>query len=604
MAPPSLMRVKSVSRRKRLIVRYTTVGFILVFLAWGALWMFQKKPKPYSPGEHIEGITSELERSIPADYPRVQFTDVAQQAGVDFKHFHGTRSTQLPEDMGSGAAWGDYDGDGYLDLYVCDIAAPLTATARQVAASPGGNRLYRNNGNGTFSDVTKRAGIGYKGISMGAAWADFDNDGRLDLAVTNYGPLLLFRNKGDGTFEDVSRSSGLGRYRGFWAGASWADYDHDGFTDLYVCGYVKYVFKPEFVGTSSRQYNEAIPFMLNPSSYPPERNLLFHNNGNGTFREVAREAGVEGSEGRSLSAAWADFDGDGWPDLYVANDISDNAMFRNLGNGKFEDISNAAWVSDYRGAMGLAVGDYDRDGDLDLYVSHWIAQENALYWNMRLSTAGAGKGGALKFTDVADMMGLGQITLKTIGWGTSFFDYDNDGQLDLLTVNGSTFQQEQDPSRLVPMKNQLFWLKNPEEGFFEVSAVSGRIFGTARVSRGAAFADYDNDGDVDVFIVNHDDRPLLLRNDGGNRNNWLKVRPLPAHGNRSAFGARVEIQAGGQMQLREIGSQPSYLSQNALEAQFGVGQSRTVDRLKVIFSNGATRELEHVPVNQTVVVRE
>jgi hypothetical protein len=469
---------------------------------------------------------------------------------------------------------------------------------------PGGNRLYRNNGDGTFADVTTEAGVGFKGAGMGAAWADFNNDGHLDLAVTSYDRLLLYRNRGDGTFEDVSRPAGFDRHRGFWAGASWADYDRDGFADLYVCGYVKYKFQPEFVGKSSTQYSEVIPFMLNPSSYKPERNLLFRNNGDGTFREVARQAGVENLTGRSLSAAWADFDGDGWPDLYVANDISDNAMYRNLGNGKFEDISHSAWVADYRGAMGLAVADYDRDGDQDIYVSHWLAQENAMYWNLRFSHDGGSKPAALRFTDVADMVGIGQITLNTIGWGASFFDYDNDGQPDLLTVNGSTFQQEKDPSKLVPMKNQLFWLKSPEDGFFEVGPVSGPVFQELHVGRGAAVADYDNDGDLDLFIVNHDDRPELLRNDGGNQKNWVKVRVAASRSNRSGFGAEVEVVAGGKRQIQQLGSQPSYLSQHSFDAHFGLAAAGAAERVVVRFPSGTVRELAQVAAGQTVVVKE
>ena len=300
-------------------------------------------------------------------------------------------------------------------------------------------------------------------------------------------------------------------------------------------------------------------------------------------------------KGRSLSAAWADFDGDGWPDIYVANDISDNALYRNEGNGKFSDISHAAWVADYRGAMGLGVGDWDHDGDLDIFVTHWIAQENALYWNQRFTRGGPAAPGPLRFTDVADMLGLGQISLSVIGWGTSFFDFDNDGRPDLFAANGSTFQDEKDPSRLVPMKNQLFWQKSPEDGFFEVGAVSGAVFREEHVGRGAAFADYDNDGDVDIVVVNHSDAPLLLRNDGGNRNRWLKVR-VPV------FGAVVEIEAAGGKQMQQIGSQPSYLSQNPLEAHFGLGAATQADRVTVRFPDRTVRDLGPTPANQTLTV--
>ncbi len=595
---------RPLTRRRKLIVKHTLISASLVVVASATVLLLRHRARPYSPGERVEGVTSELERAVPAGYPEVRFTNVAQQAGIDFKHFHGTRSTQLPEDMGSGAAWGDYDGDGYPDLYVCDIAAPLTATPAEVAASPGGNRLYHNNGNGTFTDVTERAGVGFKGVSMGAAWVDYDNDGKLDLVVTNYGHLILYRNRGDGTFEDVTHAAGLDKFQGFWTGASWGDYDRDGYADLYICGYVKYEFKPEFVGRSSRQFTEMVPFTLNPSSYTPERNLLFHNNGNGTFTEVARKAGVDNPAGRSLSAAWADFDGDGWPDLYVANDISESKLFLNQRNGKFKDVSHQAWVDEYRGSMGLAVGDWDRDGDLDIFITHWIAQQYALFSNLRF-TRGAGIApGRLRFQDVADMVGVGQLTLSYIGWGTSFFDYDNDGQLDLFAVSGSTFQDEKDPKRLVPMKNLLFWQKSPEEGFYELGALCGSVFKELHVGRGAAFADYDNDGAVDIFVNNHNDRPLLLRNDGGNKNHWLKVRLHCTKSNRSGFGTRVEIETGGKKQFQEIGSQPSYLSENALEAHFGLGRAGEVDRLTVRFPSGIVREQQHVPANRIVVVNE
>ncbi len=586
------------------MIKYALLSVSLVLAASLAVVLVRNRTKPYAPGEKVEGITSELARSIPAGYQPVVFTNVAQQAGIDFKHFHGTRSTQLPEDMGSGAAWGDYDGDGFPDLYICDIAAPLTASPQELAASPGGNRLYHNNGNGTFTDVTRQAGVGFKGIGMGAAWADYDNDGWLDLVITSYGHILLFRNRGDGTFQDISEEAGFAAFQGFWAGASWADYDRDGNVDLYICGYVQYQFKPEFVGNSSRQFTAMVPFMLNPSSYPPQRNLLFHNNGNGTFTEVAKQAGVDDPTGRSLSAAWADFDGDGWPDLYVANDISDNVMYLNRHNGRFTDVSTEAWVADYRGAMGLGVGDWDGDGDEDIFVTHWIAQENALYSNLRFTRADTSKPGRLRFEDVADLEGVGQLGLNYIGWGTSFFDYDNDGRLDLFAVDGSTFQDEKDPSRLVPMKNLLFWNGGPDEGFFDVSEVSGEAFKELRVGRGAALADMDNDGDLDIVIVNHGDRPWLLRNDAPHRNHWLNVRVRGGRSNRSAFGARVEIQTESGTQFQEIGSQPSYISQNALDAHFGLGRAAEAVRVRVRFPSGAVRELDHVPSNQTVLVDE
>jgi hypothetical protein len=254
--------------------------------------------------------------------------------------------------------------------------------------------------------------------------------------------------------------------------------------------------------------------------------------------------------------------------------------------------------------MGLAVGDWDRDGDPDIFITHWIAQQNALFDNLRFTRGGPGKAGPLRFEDVADTVGLGQISLNSIGWGTSFFDYDNDGQLDLMVVNGSTFQDDKDPRHLVPMKNFLFWQKSPEDGFFEAGAVSGAVFQQAHVGRGAAFADYDNDGDVDVFIVNPEGRPMLLRNDGGNRKNWSKVRVRCSRSNRTGFGTKIEIEAGGQKQYDQIGGQASYLSQNFQEAHFGLNHEKEVQRIKVTFPSGIVRVLEHVPANQIVTVEE
>ena len=595
---------KTFTRRRQLMVKYALISLSLVGVASGAFLLLRSRPKPYSPGESMESITSELERPVPAGYPDVKFVNAAAQAGINFRHFGAKRSTQLPEDMASAAAWGDYDGDGFLDLYIGNIAAPMTATPEEVATSTSSNRLFHNDGHGKFSDVTERAGVGFRGVGNGMAWADYDNNGTLDLIVTSYDRLVLYRNRGDGTFEDVSKASGLDKFRGYWAGPAWADYDRDGFLDLYICGYVKYKFDPGFVGKSSRQYTEMVPFTINPSSYPPERNLLFHNNGNGAFTEVGKKLGVDNPTGRSLSASWSDYNNDGWPDLYVANDISDNVFYLNLGNGKFRDISHPAWVADYRGAMGLGSGDWDNDGDLDMFVTHWIAQENALYTNLLITPGAAAPAGKLRFQDIADSEGLGQIALSVIGWGAGFFDYDNDGLLDILAVNGSTFQKEQDPSQLVPMKNFLFWNKGPDEGFFEVGQVAGNVFKETRVGRGATFGDYDNDGDVDVFIVNHSEAPTLLRNEGGEKNHWLTVRLKCTKSNRSGIGTKVMVETEGGRQLQEIGSQPFYMSQSNLEAHFGLGAAEKVKSLKVTFPSGATRDQSDLDANQIVVVTE
>jgi tetratricopeptide (TPR) repeat protein len=594
-------------RRKRQLL--LTVGLGLVFLGGTALLVWRlTRPEPiYRPGEAIEGLTADLARALPADYPRVRLEDVTEEAGIRFRHFSGSRSTQLPEDMGSGAAWGDYDNDGWLDLYVANMAGPLTLTAEEVERSPAHSVLYHNNGDGTFTEVGEQAGVRFRGWAMGVGWGDYDNDGWLDLIVTAFGENALYRNNGDGTFTERAVEAGLGGIERFWAGASWGDYQRDGYLDLHVAGYVRYDRLADPDAGVSLHYDVEEPASINPSAFPPERNLLYRNNGNGTFTEVAVQAGVPGSKGRSLDAVWADFDQDGWPDLYVANDVSDNVLYRNEGDGTFSDISHAARVADYRGAMGIAVGDWNGDAELDMVVTHWMAQENALYTN--LSSGGAGPASTaaasfLSFRDEADRFGLGQIALDFIGFGTSFFDYDNDGRLDLFFANGSTFQRRDDPSLLVAMPDQLFWNRGPDEGFYDVSSVSGEYFQREYGGRGAAFADYDNDGDVDVFIVNNGGPGILLRNDGGNGNRWLQVRLEGRQSNRSAFGARLRLVAGGTVQVREVGSQASYLSQNSLTEHFGLADAERADTLEITWPSGSRQVLVDIVADQILEVVE
>jgi hypothetical protein len=619
---------RRLTRRQRLLLT-TTLSSLAILAAASAAVFVRRAPGAYNPGESAEGITAELARHLPADYPRVTFTEVSQPAGIGFRHFHGDRSTQLPEDMGSGAAWGDYDNDGDDDLFVVNVCGPLTLPAAEARRSPATCRLYRNHavpggddgkplgvaavpfraghrapgtGHPPFTDVSREAGLARSVCGMGAAWGDIDGDGWLDLVITSYPDLLLFRNNRRGGFADVSRASGLDRHKGFWTGASWSDYDKDGDLDLYVCGYVRYRFDPANWKRVSLQFQGEVPFTLNPSSYEPERNLLLQNDGHGVFTDVAKAAGVENARGRSLSAAWCDFDGDGWDDLYVANDVSNSAMFRNLGNGRFADIGETACVAEYRGSMGLGIGDWDGDSDMDIYVTHWIAQQHAFFNNMRIF-AGVPRPGKLLFTDAADQFGLGQLTLDYIGWGTSFFDYDNDGRPDLFVVNGSTFEEEKDRRRLIPMRHLLFWNRSNEQGFFELARASGLIFTQETVGRGAAFADYDEDGDVDVFVVNHGGSPWLLRNDGGSQKHWLKVR-VRGHRNRFGVGAKVKIALGGRTQVQQIGAQSSYCSQNSLTAHFGLDQAATVDEVIVTFPSGKSVRRQAVKSNQTLTIGE
>jgi hypothetical protein len=591
-------------RRRRLLLLTAGLAVLFVATAAGAVWLAIRPEAAYVPGGQVAGLTTSLARGLPADHPRVTFTDVTRQAGVAFRHFRGRRSSQLPEDMGSGAAWGDFDNDGWLDLYVANLPGPLSPTGGGETEPAAHAALYRNAGDGTFREIGAAAGVQFRGWGMGVAPADYDNDGWLDLFLSAYGENVLYRNNGDGTFSETTADAGLGGLPGFWAGARWADYDRDGWLDLYVTGYVRYRVLADRGVTS--QYDVEQPAAINPSSFEPERNLLYHNDGDGTFTEVAERAGVDNRLGRSLGVVWADFDDDGWPDLYVANDVSDNVLYRNQGDGTFRDVSHAARVADYRGAMGLAVGDWDGDLDLDIFVTHWIAQENALYSNLvaDVRATGAAALEPLAFMDEADRYGLGQVALPFVGWGTSFADYDNDGRQDLFVINGSTLQQDDDQRLLVPMRDLVFWNRGPDEGFYDVSAVSGEYFARALVGRGAAFGDYDNDGDVDVFVVNHGGPGVLLRNDGGNRQRWLAVRLVGVRSSRSAIGARIRLVAGASVQIREVGSQGPYLSSNSLIEYFGLGSLDAADSVIVHWPSGVRQVVVEPRANQLLEISE
>lgn len=406
------------NKRYRLILRWLAPSLVGVSILGLAVLLTSARTDPSAPNSDgtISGLTSTLTRNVTPDMVRFRFKDMSQAAGIAFHHFPGSRQSLLPEDMGSGLAWGDYDNDGDSDLFLVNfygsILQPIPGNPQQ-----GRCALYRNDGDGRFANVSQQAGVNFACYGLAAAWGDYDSDGDLDLYVTAYGANSLFRNNGDGTFVDVTTSAGVGDPR-FSAGCAWTDYNQDGHLDLYVCNYVKFEFRDEDRERSSRQFGSEIPYTINPSTYPPEANTLYRNNGDGTFADVANESGVANQSGRSLGAAWFDFDSDGCIDLYVANDVSSNGVFRNLGDGTFADIGARSLAADYRGAMGLAVGDVDRDADLDLFVTHWLAQENAYFQNM-FSLGWTEEDGSPKlfFMDSADEHGLGQISLNMGGLG-------------------------------------------------------------------------------------------------------------------------------------------------------------------------------------------
>jgi hypothetical protein len=602
----------SLSRRQRRILWTSAFITLLVVGSAAALWS-RGSEESYRPGEQVEGLTATLSRDAPEALPSIYFRNVADEAGIRFEHFAGERSSQLPEDMGSGAAWIDYNRDGWPDLFVANVAGPLTMPSEERAQSGARSRLYRNEGDGTFTEVGEEMGLDIRSMGMGVGVGDYDNDGWPDLFLTTYGENRLFRNREGRSFEEVTEETGLGGRHGFWAGAAWGDYNCDGHLDLYVPGYVDY--DPVAArGDSTSQYDIETPAALNPSTFPPHRNLFYRNDGDGTFTEVSKDAGVANPDGRGLQATWADVTGDGRPDLYVANDISDNVLYRNEGDGAFSQISRQARVADYRGAMGLAVGDWNHDRQLDLFVTHWIAQENAFYVNQgRPPETPYGEDRTIQFMDEADRYGLGQVALDYVGWGTSFFDYDNDGNLDLFVVNGSTLQQKEDPRLLRPEPNLLFWNRGAGNGFYDASSIAkpGTTFRSQagetlseQVSRGAAVADYDRDGDLDLFVVNHSGPARLYRNEGDNDKHWLAVRLEGTTSNRSAIGARMRVHADSTVRVREVGAQGPYLSQNTLVQHVGLGEAESVDSLTVQWPSGGRQVLEEVPVDTLLHVEE
>lgn len=616
-----LERGVKLSRRMRRVV--WTISTLAVLVLVGALvtWRIHKEnaPEEYAPGEASSDITSVLSertaqapvavlrtvkntvsprvvdplrdpgRALPSGAPEPHLTDVTVAAGLgSFRQFQDARTSQLPEDMGSGVAWGDFNNDGFDDLFAVSGGGSLDLPPAQRAPSV----LYQNLGGEGFEKA--QAFPELRILGMGAAWGDYNNDGWLDLVVSGYDAILLFRNERGRLVQEKSFPSP----KGFWTGTSWGDFNGDGYLDLYVCGYVRYQPGKRHAAGKSMQFGLEVPFTLNPASYEAERNLLFRNNGDGTFREVARQLGVANPEGRSLSALWHDFDADGWLDLYVANDISENKLYLNR-RGAFLDAGRSAWVEEYRGSMGLAAGDFDRDGDSDLFISHWIAQGYALYQSLLSDLREPGGKSDLRFTDVAANIGIGQPSLQAIGWGATFADMDSDGWPDLVVANGSTFEEKQSASpRLVPMASYLFW--NAHGDFFYDLASWNGSFSQPHVSRGLAVADFNHDGAMDVAIVDHAEGVRLLRNDMP-QGNWAEFRlrnRVPGSAAAVGFGdgATVTAWVGGVPLSRAVSS-ASYLSQDSHRVHIGLGSASKIDRLEVRWPRGGTETWTNLAVN-------
>jgi enediyne biosynthesis protein E4 len=521
----------------------------------------------------------------------VQFSDATRTAGIHFIHFKGNNGTStILEEAGPGVCVSDYDGDGYIDIY---FANGRDLYKRGISVR---NALYHNNGDGTFTDVTDKAGVPGTAYGLGCVWGDYDNDGFPDLYVTQYGKNVLYRNNGDGTFTDVTDRAGVGATElgtTFHTGATFFDYDRDGYLDLYVGGYAN------FLPGSKRHCDigQGILSSCRPSVYPGSPDVLYHNNGDGTFKEVTRSAKIYQPDGFNLAVGAADYDNDGWPDLFVANDGTDAYLYHNNHNGTFTNVaatSGMAFTQDGNAMAGMCIslGDYANEGNLDLFITDFQMMSDHLWHNN-------GKG---YFDEVSGPAGIIGPTRNVLSFGGGFFDYDNDGWLDLFIANGSVYPEIEKVSADIHYKqiNSLF--HNEHKGkFAEVSKLSGNGFAKPYAGRGAAFADFDNDGHVDVVVANNGDPPLLLHNDGpaggAPGNHFVNFKLRGTRSNRDAMGARVTLRAGGISQIREIEGGGSYMSQSDLRAHFGLGPNTSADEVEVRWPSGLRQVFRNIPAD-------
>ncbi len=520
----------------------------------------------------------------PAKGP-IKFEEVAAQAGIHFTHSFGAEKLgSLLESTGGGAVWFDFNNDGRPDLFVAS-GRPLEAgmhpyPLKKAPDPPPHNHLYRNDGNGKFTDVTDQAGLAGDGFSFAAIAADYDNDGYTDLLVLSYGHVNLYRNKGNGTFEDVTVKAGLGEVKGWPLGSAWLDYDRDGCVDLFIGRYVK--FDPTY-----RSYYAADNYP-GPLDYAGDTNLLFHNTCHGTFTDVSEKSGIAAYTGRTMGATAADFDGDGYPDIYVANDKTENFLFHNKHDGAFEEIALDAGAAfgqngESTSAMGPVFFDMTHDGMMDLWVTD-SKYNRLLKYN-----------GKLPYKDVTQQAGIAQWTAQYTSWGSGAFDFDNDGWRDILIFHGGLIH-------LIPQEHSLF--RNLGGGKFEdVSTQAGPYFDVKTVARGACFADYDNDGRMDAFVNNLGSAGQLLHNVTANPGHWLMVRLVGTKSNRDGIGAKVEVTAGGVTQRAERVAGSGYLGQDDWRLHFGLA-ANTKATVVVNWPSGIKQTVENVAADRVLAVTE
>jgi hypothetical protein len=553
----------------------------------------------WSGGARLEAATI---RNSPAATSPVTFVDVAKESGVTAPNVWGgvDHKRYIIEAKGSGLAFFDYDHDGWLDIYLTN-GTRLDANWEPGKAPT--SHLYKNNRDGTFTDVTEKSGLARTGWQTGVCVGDYDNDGWDDLFCCFWGHNVLFHNNGDGTFSDVTRKAGVYDEKVRWgAGCTFLDFDRDGLLDLFICNYIKLDPEKTSLKTQAEVCQwKGIPTMCGPRGMPGDTNVLLHNNGDGTFSDVSEKSGILKPGPRySITAVSYDFDNDGWPDIYVAVDSQPSILFKNNHDGTFTDVAVIAGVAysengHEQAGMGVGVADYDCDGSFDIFKTNFADDTCNLYHNNGDGT----------FSDVTFASGIG-INNQYVAWGCGFIDYDNDGWADIMQINGHVYPEISGRETGQTFKNPRLVYRNLGNGRFkDVSAEMGPGISERFSSRGAAFGDYDNDGDIDAVVLNMNDAPSLLRNDGGNAQNWIKLKLVGTKCNRTAIGARVRVITGKHVQMDEVHSGSSVMSQCDLRLHFGVGKMQIIDAIEVKWPTTSKIErFTQVKPNQILTIRE